>query len=131
MSETLVIEREIRHPREKLWRALTEPHLIAEWLMNNDFRLAEGHRFKLTAEWGSVDCQVLEIMPNQVLSYSWSALGLESTVTFTLTPTPRGTLLRMEQQGFASDSDQNYRGAIHGWNRFLARLDEVTGTIDG
>lgn len=70
---TVVIERDIAHPPEKIWRALTEPHLIAEWLMKNDFRPDIGHRFNLTGEWGGVlDCEVLDIEPHRTLSYSWN-----------------------------------------------------------
>ncbi|MEQ8751505.1 MAG: SRPBCC domain-containing protein, partial [Amphiplicatus sp.] len=73
-SETraAVVEREFAHPPEKLWRALTQPHLIAEWLMKNDFKPAVGHRFNLTGEWGGVlDSEVLEVEPNRTLSYTW------------------------------------------------------------
>ena len=125
MSETVVVEREFRHPPEKLWRALTESSLIEDWLMANDFRPKVDHAFKFTADWGSVEGRVLEIVPNRMLSYTWNAMGLESVVTFTLTPTVAGTRLRMEQEGFASVSDQNYRGAIMGWTRFLTNLEDV------
>jgi uncharacterized protein YndB with AHSA1/START domain len=78
-AETLsvVVEREIPHPPEKIWRALTQPHLIEEWLMKNDFRPVVGHRFNLRADWGAVDCQVLAVEPNKTLSYTWAAYGLE------------------------------------------------------
>ena len=62
------------HPPEKIWRALTQPHLIEEWLMKNDFKPVVGHRFNLRADWGGVDCQVLAIEPNKTLSYSWGAI---------------------------------------------------------
>ncbi|HUI94992.1 MAG TPA: SRPBCC domain-containing protein, partial [Xanthobacteraceae bacterium] len=75
---SVVIEREIPHAPEKIWRALTQPHLIAEWLMKNDFKPAIDHRFKLTADWGAVDCRVLAVEPNKTLSYTWAAYGLES-----------------------------------------------------
>ena len=103
MSETptetlsVVVEREIPHPPEKLWRALTQPHLIQDWLMNNDFRPVVGHQFNFRADWGAVDCQVLAVEPNKTLSYSWAAYDLKSVVTWTLTPTSAGTHLRMEQ----------------------------------
>ena len=55
-TETLsvVVERELAAPPEKVWRALTQPHLIEEWLMKNDFKPAVGHRFNLSGEWGGV-----------------------------------------------------------------------------
>ena len=71
-TRSVVVEREIPYPPEKLWRALTQPHLIEEWLMKNDFSPAVGHRFNLRGEWGGVlDCEVLTVEPNRTLSYTW------------------------------------------------------------
>jgi uncharacterized protein YndB with AHSA1/START domain len=136
MTETLteirsvVVERELSHPPEKIWRALTQPQLIAEWLMKNDFKPIMDHRFNLRADWGAVDCQVLAIEPNRALSYSWGAYGLESVVTWTLTPTPGGTHLRMEQSGFRPDQQQAYQGAKAGWPQFLQELEQVLARMD-
>ena len=102
----VIVEREMPHPPEKIWRALTQPHLIEEWLMKNEFKPVVGHRFNLRAEWGAVDCQVLDVEPNKTLSYTWGADHLESVVTWTLTPTSTGTHLRMEQSGFRPDQPQ-------------------------
>ena len=124
-TRSVVVEREFPHPAEKIWRALTQPHLIEAWLMKNDFKPAVDHRFDLRAEWGTVDCQVLVVEPNRTLSYTWSALGLESVVTWTLTPTRTGTQLRMEQTGFRPDQNQAYQGAKFGWPRFLANLEQL------
>ena len=127
---SVVVEREMPHPPEKLWRALTQPHLIQEWLMKNDFSPVVGHRFSLRMDpqpnWnGVVDCQVLVVEPNKTLSYTWGALGLESAVTFTLTPTSTGTHIRMEQSGFPNDRPQNYQGAKYGWQQFFGKLEQV------
>jgi uncharacterized protein YndB with AHSA1/START domain len=122
---TVTVERDIPFPPEKIWRALTEPHLIQEWLMKNDFVLDVGHRFTLSGDWGSVDCEVLEVEPNKSLSYSWNAMGLESTVTFTLTKTGTGTRLRMDQAGFRPDQEQAFRGAQYGWQNFFANLEKL------
>ena len=65
-TRTVVVEREIPHPPEKIWRALTQPHLIAEWLMKNDFKPDVGHRFNFRADWGAIDCQVTAIDPNRI-----------------------------------------------------------------
>jgi uncharacterized protein YndB with AHSA1/START domain len=124
-----MVEREIAYPPEKIWRALTQPHLIAEWLMKNDFMPVIGHGFTLSGDWGSVDCRVLEIEPNRILSYRWDALGLESVVTWTLSPSATGTRLRMEQAGFRSDQEQAYQGARFGWPKFFAKLEEVLGGL--
>ena len=136
MSETstetlsVVVEREIPHTPEKIWRALTQPHLIQDWLMNNDFRPVVGHHFNFRADWGAVDCQVLAVEPNKTLSYTWAAYDLKSVVTWTLTPTSAGTHLRMEQSGFRPDQRQAYQGAKGGWPRFFAALEQVLARID-
>ena len=122
---TVAVEREIPCAPEKIWRALTQPHLIEEWLMKNDFELVADHKFNLRGDWGSVDCQVLKIQPHKTLSYSWAAHGLESVVTWTLTPTSKGTTLRMEQSGFRSDQEQAHRGAKMGWSNFFAKLEQM------
>jgi uncharacterized protein YndB with AHSA1/START domain len=129
-TRSVIIERELRHPPEKIWRALTQPHLLGEWLMNSDFEPKVDRSFKFTADWGSVDGRVLEIEPNKELSYTWDAMGLESVVTWTLTPTPNGTQLRMEQTGFRADQEQAYQGAKYGWPKFLDKLDQVLQRID-
>jgi uncharacterized protein YndB with AHSA1/START domain len=132
---SVVVEREFPHPAEKLWRALTQPHLIEEWLMRNDFKPSRGHRFSLSRNPRpdvtiSIACEVLEVEPNRTLSYSWAAYGLESVVTFTLTPTSGGTHLRMEQSGFHSDQPQAYHGARAGWRQFIASLEGLLSRID-
>ena len=136
-TRSAIVEREFPYPPEKLWRALTQPHLMAEWLMKNDFRLAVGHQFKLTGDWGGVlDCEVLAIEPNKELSYTWNfkhadaAFDLQSVVTFTLTPTRTGTLLRMEQAGFRPDQKQAFGGAKVGWQQFFGKLAEVLARGD-
>jgi len=131
-TETLsvVVERELPHPPEKIWRALTQPHLIEEWLMKNDFKPVVDHRFNLRAEWGVVDCRVLAVEPNKTLSYTWAANGLESVVTWTLIPTSTGTRLRMEQSGFRPDQQRAYQGAKGGWPKFMDALERVVATLN-
>ena len=124
---TVSIERDFAHKPEKLWRALTQPHLLQEWLMASDFAPILGHKFRFTADWGGVDCAVKELEPNRTLSYTWNAYGLESTVTWTLTPTASGTRLHMEQTGFRPDQDQAFYGAQAGWRNFL---DQLGKTLD-
>ena len=136
-TRSVVVERELPWPPERLWRALTQPHLIEAWLMKNDFGLDLGHRFQLRGDWGHVDCEILDVEPGRSLSYSWNhahddpAYRLESTVTFTLEPTPAGTLLRMEQVGFRPDQKQAFGGAHAGWKQFLDKLDGVLAARRG
>ena len=127
---SVTVERDMPYPPEKIWRALTQPHLIAEWLMRTDFEPVVGRHFSLRMDpqpnWnGVIDCQVLVVEPNKTLSYAWGALGLETVVTFTLTATPTGTHLRMEQTGFRPDQPQNFQGAKYGWQQFFAKLEQV------
>jgi len=131
-TETLsvIVERDLPFAPEKIWLALTQPHLIQEWLMKNDFKPVVDHQFTLTGDWGSVDCQVLEVEPNKVLSYTWGAMGLASVVTWTLTPSGTGTHLRMEQAGFRQDQQQAYQGARFGWQKFFANLEQVVARTD-
>jgi uncharacterized protein YndB with AHSA1/START domain len=131
---TLVIEREMPHPPEKIWRALTEGQLLEQWLMKNDFRPVVGHRFSFRANpvpnWsGVIECEVLVVEPNSRLSYSWGTLGMETVVAWTLTPTQSGTLLRMEQSGFGPDREANYKGAKYGWRNFIGNLERVVGEL--
>lgn len=128
-TRSVVVEREMPHPAEKVWRALTQGPLLEEWLMKNDFQPVVGHRFNLRADWGAVDCQVLAIEPNKTLSYTWAAYGLESVVTWTLTATSTGTHLRMEQSGFRPDQQQAYQGAQYGWQKFMAGLEAVLAKL--
>ncbi|MEO6802539.1 MAG: SRPBCC domain-containing protein [Granulicella sp.] len=134
-TRTLVIEREMPHPQEKIWRALTQSSLIEEWLMKNDFQPAAGHRFSFRAtpvpNWdGVVNCEVLLVDPISRLSYSWGSMGLESVVAWTLTPTNGGTHVRMEQSGFQSEQDASYKGASYGWQKFIGGLESVAGRLD-
>jgi uncharacterized protein YndB with AHSA1/START domain len=136
-TRSVVVEREFAVPPEKLWRALTQPHLIEEWLMKNDFQPVVGHRFNLRGDWGGVlDCEVLTIEPNRTLAYTWNfahdnaALNLQSVVTFTLTPTRTGTHLRMEQSGFRPDQRQAFGGANSGWQQFFAKLEQVVARAE-
>ena len=136
-TRSVVVERDLSHPPERIWRALTVPHLMEEWLMKNDFKPVVGHQFNLSGDWGGVlDCEVLVVEPNRTLSYTWNfahddpAYNLESVVTFTLIPTSMGTRLRMEQSGFRPDQKQAFGGAKAGWQQFLANLEQVLERAD-
>ncbi|MGV3489924.1 MAG: SRPBCC family protein [Devosia sp.] len=134
---TVVVERDIPYPAEKIWRALTQPHLMAEWLMRNDFAPKVGHKFDFSTDWGGVlNCEVLEVEPHSSLSYTWNFdhddpdYGLKSVVTFTLSPSARGTLLRVEQAGFRPGQKAAFGGAHAGWKEFLGKLEGVLGRVE-
>jgi uncharacterized protein YndB with AHSA1/START domain len=139
-ERSLVVERDLPHPPEKIWRALTQPALLQEWLMPNDFEPVVGRRFNFRAapmaHWNGVtDCEVLAVEPNRRLSYTWNASGaeaangLKTVVTWTLTPTQAGTHVRMEQSGFRPEEEANYRGAGYGWQKFVGGLERVVAGL--
>lgn len=124
-TRTVVVEREFPFPAERLWRALTQPHLIAEWLLACDFKPVVGHCFELSFDWSVIGCEVLEVEANRKLSYSWGDHDLQTVVHWTLTPTAEGTHLRMEQSGFRKGQPQYFGGARAGWPRFFDNLERV------
>jgi uncharacterized protein YndB with AHSA1/START domain len=135
-TRSLVIERELPHPPQKIWRALTQGALIKEWLMDNDFQPVVGHKFNFRSppmpQWdGIIASEVLVIEPHKKLSYSWGSMGLESVVVWTLVPTKGGTLVRMEQSGFRPDQEANYQGANYGWQKFMGALERVVAGLEG
>jgi uncharacterized protein YndB with AHSA1/START domain len=134
-TRSLVIEKEMPHPPEKIWRALTQGALIKEWLMENDFQPVVGHRFNFRTtpygNWnGVIDSEILIIEPNKTLSYRWDSLGVETTVVWTLVATEGGTLLRMEQSGFGPEQEANYKGAKYGWQKSIGSMERVVAGLE-
>jgi uncharacterized protein YndB with AHSA1/START domain len=133
-TRSVVIEKELPHPPEKIWRALTQGPLIKEWLMDNDFQPVAGHKFNFRStpvpNWdGIINSEVLVVEPNKKLSYSWSTMGMGSTVIWTLSATDGGTLVRMEHAGFRHDQEAAYKGAQYGWTKFIGNLERVVAEL--
>ncbi len=133
-TRSLEVERVFPHAAEKVWRALTDGKLLAQWMMSNDFEAVVGRRFQFRADpmpnWdGVVDCEVLEVDPLRRLSYSWgvggSGSGMHWVVVWTLTPAEGGTHVRMEQSGFRAEQKGAYQGANYGWQKFFGGLEKV------
>lgn len=122
---SVVIERDLAHPPGRIWRALTQPHLMAEWLMQTDFEPVLGQTFSFRAEWGALTCQVTELEPERRLAYTWGDGVLDTVVTWTITPTRSGAHLRMEHTGFRKDQPRYLMGATAGWPRMLDTLEQV------
>lgn len=134
--ETIAFEFELNHAPEKVWRALTQPELLSEWLLPvTGLKLEPGAAFRLQAPekpgWdGTVDCRFVEIEPSRKLSYTW-VVGdfIDTVVTFTLTPNASGTRLSLVQSGFRPDQKQNSGGARYGWKLMGGRLVDLLGRI--
>ncbi len=129
-TRSVVHEQRFAHAPEKLWRTLTEPALLAQWLLSNDFAPDIGRDFQFRSEpvgsWdGVIECKVLVVEPLRRLKYSWRAFGQETTVEFTLIAVEGGTLLRVEHSGFQADQKAAYQGAQYGWQRFLGNLESL------
>jgi uncharacterized protein YndB with AHSA1/START domain len=130
-SDTLSLDFDLRHPPEKVWRALTDPALLAEWLLPViGFRLEPGAAFTFQTQaypgWdGTVNCRITEIEPHRTLGYTWSVPFLDTAVTFTLTPTASGTRLTVVQSGFTPGQQREFGGARYGWTKMGGRLADL------
>ena len=138
-AKSIVVERVMPHAPEKIWRALTQAQIVAEWLMRNDFEPVVGRKFQFHATpqpgWkGYTNCEVLEVDEPSKLVYSWgdgteSGSGLKTIVTWTLTPEAGGTRVRMEQSGFTPADEDGFNGMGAGWPRILAALERAAGMV--
>lgn len=134
-TESISFEFDLRHAPEKVWRALTEPALLAEWLLPViDLKLEPGAAFTFQAEpvagWdGTVKCRLLEIEAHKKLSYAWVVGDMDTVVTFTLTPTDSGTHLSLVHSGFKPNQKQNFAGARYGWKMMGGKLVDLLTRI--
>lgn len=130
-SESIAFEFDLEHSPEKVWRALTDPALLAEWLLPViGFELEPGAEFTFKTQaypgWdGTVNCRFVEIEPHRKLSYTWTVPFLDTVVTFTLTPTATGTRLSLVQSGFKPDQKKNFGGARYGWKMMGGKLVDL------
>lgn len=136
-TDSISFEFDLQHSPEKLWRALTEPELLKEWLLPViGLELAPGAAFTFKTQayppWdGTVNCRVLEVERHKKLSYAWVVgdMGLDTVVTFTLTPTASGTHLSLVQSGFKPEQKQNFGGARYGWNMMGGKLVDLLAKL--
>jgi uncharacterized protein YndB with AHSA1/START domain len=130
-TESLSFEWDLQHAPEKVWRALTDPALLAEWLLPVvDLELKPGAAFMFRTQpypgWdGTVSCRILEIDPHRKLSYAWTVPFLDTVVTFTLAPTTSGTRLSLVQSGFKAEQKREFGGARYGWNMMGGKLVDL------
>ena len=130
-TAAIAFEFELRHAPDKVWRALTDPVLLQEWLLPVvEGKLELGARFTFQTQampgWdGKVNCRMLEIEPKKKLSYAWVVGDMDTVVTFTLTPTEAGTQVSLSQSGFTATQKQNFAGARYGWKMMGAKFLDV------
>ncbi|RKH14700.1 SRPBCC domain-containing protein [Corallococcus sp. CA053C] len=136
-TEAISFEFDLHHSPKKVWRALTDPELLTEWLLPAvGFKPQPGTAFAFKTQpypgWdGTVNCRVLESEEQRKLSYTWVVgdMVLDTVVTFTLTPTEAGTRLSLVQSGFKPDQKQNFGGARYGWNMMGGKLVDLLARI--
>ncbi len=136
-TESISFEVELDHLPEKVWRALTDPVLLAQWLLPVvDLKLERGAAFTFKTQphpgWdGTVNCRMLEIEAGLKLSYTWVVGDMEinTVVTFMLTPTASGTRLSLVQSGFKPDQKRNFGGARYGWKLMGGKLVDLLARI--
>jgi uncharacterized protein YndB with AHSA1/START domain len=140
-TQAIVVDEVFPHAPAVIWKALTSGELIGRWLMApNGFEPVTGSHFTFqtsaAGKWdGTIHCEVLEVVPNERLSYSWKGghedndgygSKLETVVTFTLSKTGTGTRLRLVHSGFVlPKNDTAYRNRSEGWGKVVKKLDTV------
>ena len=140
--ESLSFEFDLQHSPQKVWRALTDPELLAEWLLPViNHKLEPGAAFTFYAPpqpgWdGVVNCQMREIEAHKKLSWAWVVGDIDTVVTFTLTPTSgggkaggTGTRLSLVQSGFKPHQKQAFGGARYGWKMMGGKLFDLLARI--
>ena len=134
-TESISFEFDLHHLPEKVWRALTDPVLLAEWLLPVvELKLEPGAAFAFKRQplpgWdGIVNCRILEIEAHRKLSYTWVGGDMDTVVTFTLTPTASGTRLSLVQSGFKPDQKRNFNGARYGWKMMGGKLVDLLARV--
>ena len=136
-TESISFEFDLRHSPEKVWRALTDPVLLTEWLLPVvDLKPDPGAAFTFKTQpypgWdGIVNCRILEIETHKKLSYTWVVgdMVLDTVVTFSLAPTASGTRLSLVHSGFRPDQAKNFGGARYGWKMMGDKLVNLLGGL--
>jgi uncharacterized protein YndB with AHSA1/START domain len=140
-SQSIVVDEVFPHAPEIIWKALTSGELIGRWLMApKGFEPVAGSHFTFQTNpagaWdGTIHCEVLEVVPNELLSYAWKGghesnegygSKLETVVTFILSRAETGTRLRLVHSGFVlPKNDTAYRNMSEGWKKVVSNLDRV------
>ncbi|MGA5301825.1 SRPBCC family protein [Nucisporomicrobium flavum] len=121
MSRTIELDQFIARAPDVVWRALTEPELLARWWATGDIKPIVGHRFTLDmGSWGQQPCEVLEVQAGRLLRYTFAEGTLDTTITWRLVPEGDGTRLFLEHAGFTDE--RAFRGMGGGWPTILGRM---------
>ena len=137
-TESISFEFDLHHLPEKVWRALTDPVLLAEWLLPVfELKLEPGAAFTFKTQpypgWdGVVNSRIVEIEAHRKLSYTWVVgdMDIDTVVTFTLTPTASGTRLSIVQSGFKPDQRKEFGGARYGWKMMGGKLVDLLARLE-
>ena len=145
-TRNIVVEETFPHAPETLWKVLTTGALIGRWLMApTGFEPVKGKRFtfqtKAAGGWdGVIHCQVLEVIPNERIAYSWkggheSNAGygspLDTVVTWTLARTANGTRVRLVHAGFVVPTNESaFQSLGNGWRKVVPSLGAIADEQD-
>lgn len=130
-TDTLEFDLRLDHPPAKVWRALTDPALLTQWLLpivDVQWQLGSAFTFQAPPQpgWdGVVHCRLLEMEAPRTLRYAWVVGDLDTVVTFTLSAAGTGSVLSIRQSGFKEDQKRNFGGARYGWKMMSGRLIEL------
>ncbi|HWV59396.1 MAG TPA: SRPBCC domain-containing protein [Sphingopyxis sp.] len=146
-AREIVVDEIFLHAPETIWKTLTSGELMGRWLgmAPAGFAPVVGNRFtyRTTAagKWdGTIQCEVLEVIPNERFVYSWRGgheenvgygAPLDTIVTFTLEPADGGTRLRLVHSGFVlPQNDSAYRNMSGGWSQVVPRIGAISDEQD-
>ena len=115
----VVFERRLQAPRERVWRALTDPGELAGWLAPADIDLRVGGRVVLKFEDGDEHGVITELREPEVLAYTWNEGRTDSLVRFVLEPEDGGTRLTLRHTFEGHVELPSYGG---GWHHHLELL---------
>jgi uncharacterized protein YndB with AHSA1/START domain len=145
-TQDIVVDEVFPHAPEMIWKVLTTGELIGRWLMTpTGFEPREGKRFTFqttpAGEWdGAIHCQVLEVMPNERLTFAWKGgheantgygSRLDTVVTWSLSKVEGGTRLRLVHSGFVlPKNDSAFKTMSEGWKKVVQNIGAIAGEKD-
>lgn len=144
-TQDIVVDEVFPHTPETVWKALTNGDLMERWLMKpTDFQPVKGTNFGLPTkpdgDWdGVIRCEVLDVIPNQRLVYTWKSgyetssgyvSRLDTVVTWTLTRHDGGTRLRLVHSGFELPKNVSvFQNISKGWPMVIGKLMTVVSEL--